>query len=591
MTIDILITFLTIAGIFALLVFTPIGPEIVLFGGLAALILTGVLPVESAFNGFSNTGMLTVALLFVVSAAIQHTGLLDFFVGQFLGTKRQRNLSPVMLKFMAPIAFLSAFINNTPVVVIFTPVIKRWAEKIKISASKLLIPLDYATILGGTCTLIGTSTTLLVHGLALENKLEGLSFFELAKVGIPVTVVGILYLAFIAKNLLPDRKDVRNMVTENLKEYVVEMKIQPDSPLVGKSIRDAGLRSLNGLYLTDIERDGRSIGPVSSHDILQGGDYLIFVGAPSAIVDLQELPGLVPAAHEMFEQEFARMRSQFVEAVVSSNSPILGKTLKECDFRKRYGAGVFAVHRNGERIQGKIGSIRLKAGDTLLLFTEEGFLENWRDSQDFYLVSYLKDNIPKIPSKSYLALLIALVMIVAATFGVNILYCVLAAVVLLFVTGCINGREAKNSIRWDILIMIASAIGISKAIQISGTSDLIGSQMEKLAPVFGPQGALALIYLMTLLMTEILTNNAAVALAFPIAVATASHLGLDPKPFIVTIAIAASCGFASPIGYQTHLIVQGPGGYKFGDYVRAGLPLDFLVAAIAIFLIPIYWPF
>ncbi|HLD69891.1 MAG TPA: SLC13 family permease, partial [Candidatus Omnitrophota bacterium] len=311
---EIAITLTILIFIFVALALNLASADFVLFGSLAVLILTGILTAEEAFRGFSNTGMLTVALLFIVSAAIQVSGNLDILVTRFLGLSRRGGLSVLLLRMMAPIAFISAFINNTPIVVIFTPVIKKWTEKIHLSASKFLIPLSYATVLGGTCTLIGTSTNLLVHGLLLENGFQGYSLFELAWVGIPCAVVGLIYLSIIGKNILPDRKDVRSQVEDNPREYVVEMSVQEGSSLSGKTIRQAGLRNLRGLYLMEIEREGISIGPVSSSEILKEKDRLIFVGMPSAVLDLQQTAGLVPAAHGMFEKDFIRMRTHFVEA-------------------------------------------------------------------------------------------------------------------------------------------------------------------------------------------------------------------------------------------------------------------------------------
>lgn len=602
MTFDLGLTLFLLLAAVAVLALNLASADFTLLAVVSVLVLAGVLPVQDALRGFSNEGMLTVAVLFIVSGAVERGGGLEYFVGRFLGYPHRRTpLSLLLAKMMVPIAALSAFINNTPIVALFTPVIKKWSERGGLPASKFLIPLSYAAILGGTCTLIGTSTNLLSHGLMIESGFKGLSLFELAWVGIPCAAAGLLYLALVGKRLLPERKDVASQVIENPKEYVIELKVTPGSPLAGSTIREAGLRNLRGVYLLDIEREGRSLGPVSARERILAQDRLVFVGVPSAVLELQEIPGLVPAAHQMFEEDFARMRAHFAEAVVSATSPILGKTVKECDFRKRYGAGVIAVHRNGERIREKVGGIKLRAGDTLLLFTGEDFLDRWINSQDFYLVSHLRDFLPRPPQKSLLAIGIMMLMIAAAAIGESlplwglpgfgVLEASLAAVLLLFATGCMRGREARNSIQWDILVVIALAIALSKALQTSGVADWLAQGIREGAGRFGPHGALALVYFMTVLITEVLTNNAAVALAFPIAVATASQLGADPRPFMIAVTLGASNGFASPLGYQTHLMVQGPGGYRFADYLRVGLPLDFLVGAVAVWIIPLHWPF
>ncbi len=596
-----IITVAVVVGLIAALALELASADLIMFSALAVLILTGVVHPSEAFSGFSNAGVITVAVLFIVSAAIQNTGALNGFVSFFLSPSRKGGISFLLLKMMVPIAFLSAFINNTPIVVIFAPIVKKWTEKIGMSASKFLIPLSYATVLGGLCTLIGTSTNLVVHGLMIENGLKGLSLFELTKVGVPCVVVGVFYLAFLGEKLLPEKKDITAQVTERSKEYVVEMKVKKGCELVGKTVQQAGLRNLRGLFLMDIERAGKSIGPVSSREVFEAEDRLMFVGVPSAVVDLQEIPGLIPAAHEMFEKDFSKMRTHLVEAVVSSGSPVLGKTVKECEFRSKYGAGVVAVHRNGERINAKVGGIRLKAGDTLLLFTDDKFLDHWKDSQDFYLVSRIKDRPPDVQDKARFALIVVAFMILGAAIGENlplvagrpldILYFAVAAAFLLVITKCIPGREARKSVRWDVLITIACAFGISKAIQNSGAGDFIAGWIGNVSQRFGPGGALAAIYIMTMIFTEILSNNAAAALAFPIALSTASHLGVDARPFVIAVTVAASAGFMTPIGYQTHLIVQGAGGYKFSDYFKVGLPLNILVAVISLLIIPRFWHF
>lgn len=601
MTFEIALTVGVLAAIFITLTLNLATADFILFLSLSVLIFSGILPIQDAFKGFSNSGVLAVALLFIVSEAIKNAGNLDYWMMRLLGYNRRGRLSFLLAKMMIPLSALSAFINNTPIVVIFTPVIKKWAEKIGLSPSKFLIPLSYATVLGGTCTLIGTSTNLLAHGLLLENGLKGYSLFELAWVGIPCTLTGILYLSFAGKYLLPNRVDVQTDVEKNPKEYVVEMRVLENSPLAGKTIRDAGLRNLKGLYLLDIQRGQNTRGPVSNKEILLAHDRLIFVGVPSAIVELQETPGLAPAAHEMFEKDFAQMSTFFIEAVISSNSPARGKTVKEFDFRTHYGAGVVAVHRSGERVMQKVGSIRLQAGDTLLLFAEASFYDRWKHSQDFYLISHLKERPPISNSKSILTLSITALMILFATIGdhlphfglpkITVLHAVIGAALLLFLTKCVSGRDAKRAIGWEVLFVIAFAIGLSKALQTSGTADFVGAFIQGVASHLGPTGILFLVYFITVLTTELLTNNAAVALAFPIALATAHHLNADPRPFVVAVTIAASLGFATPLGYQTHLIVQGPGGYKFSDYVKIGLPLDILLGIVAVTAIRLHWSF
>jgi len=592
-------------GIFTLLVIVAMtialarevtGADAILFAALVLLMLTGIVTPKEALVGFSNPGMITVAVLFIISRAVQNTGALDGVSKYFLSMKKDGGISMLLLRMMAPITCVSAFLNNTPVVVMFTPVVKNWAEKLNFSPSKFLIPLSYATIFGGVCTLIGTSTNLVVHGLMLDNNMAGLSMFELAKVGGPCALLGWLYMAFIGKRILPDRQDIMEVISEKRKEYVTAMRVNAGCQFIGKSIQEAGLRNLRGLYLVEIEREDRSLGPVSHDEQIKEGDHLMFAGITSAIVDLCEIPGLVPV-----EEDLRGMRKTMMEAVISSNSPVVGKTVKEFGFRSYYGAAIIAVHRNGERIFSKIGDILLKPGDTLLLLTTGDFVKEWKNSEDFYLISDIKEMKTRNHHKSYLALGILALMILAATLGgslpkvagknISMLHAAFGAAVLLVLTRCVSVTEARKSIHWDVLITIACAFGISKALQNSGAAQAIASMIINAVKGSGAVGVLAAIYLMTTVFTEIITNNAAAALIFPIAYSAAAQIGADPKPFFIAIAIAASASFSTPIGYQTNLIVQGPGGYKFKDYFKVGLPLNILFFIAALMIIPVFWKF
>lgn len=576
--------------------------DFVMLATLAALFLAGVLSPKEALAGFSNEGMITVALLFVLSEAIRNTGVLNGIVYRYLGNEKKRSTSWLMLKMMVPIAGLSAFLNNTAIVAIFAPTVKKWTENLNLPASKFFIPLSYATVLGGCITVIGTSTNLIVNGLLHQNGMRGFSFFELGWVGIPCTIIGLLYLVFVGSKLLPSHKDVRDLVSENSREYVVEMLVKSDSPLVGKSIQQAGLRNLRGLFLIDIERKGQSLGTVSPNELLASEDRLMFAGVTSAVLDLQQIPGLVPAAHKMFEDDMKSLKLHLIEAVISSNSPVLGKTVKECGFRSRYDAGVVAVHRNGERIQQKIGEIQLRAGDTLLLFAQEEFIQNWQNSQDFYLISSLGDKPPAGTWQGYALLAMTVLMVVGAVLGesghlklggqeLGILPMALVALLGAFFLKTIRGRDAQRSLRLDVLIAIACSFGISKALEKTGIAQFTADQIIGVFSQFGSYGVLAGIYLMANIFTEFMSNNAAAVILFPIAVATAHQLGVDPMPFVVAITIAASYGFSTPIGYQTHLMVQGAGGYKFSDYLKVGPLLNLICFVVAMLIIPHIWHF
>jgi len=590
-----------IAAMTAALALELVPSAVVLAGALMVFLFSGFVSPQETLAGFSNQGMMTVALLFVVAAGVQYTGALNAIANTFLGkARKERNISS-LFRIMLPVSSLSAFLNNTPIVVIFTPIIKKWAEKLDLSASKFLIPLSYAAIFGGVCTLIGTSTNLVVHGMMLQNGIQGLSMFELGKVGIPCAVIGWLYMAFIGQKLLPERKDIMDSVIENRKEYFIGMKVTDKSPIIGKTIQQAGLRNLKNVYLMEIERGGEVFGPVSHEEKIRSGDVLYFVGVTSAIVDLQDMQGLVPAAHEMFENDFQRGTTYLVEAVVSDSSPIIGNTVKEVNFRERYKAGVVAVHRNGERVKSKVGSIRMRAGDVLLLLATKEFVQYWSDSRDFYLVSTIKKQEPKVYHKALLAVGIIALMVAAATFGgylpriagnkINMFYAAAGATVLMLITRCVTVNQAKRSLDMNVLVTIACAFGISKGLQNSGAAAAIADFLINLVKGFGPVGVLAAIYILTTVFTEIITNNAAAALIFPIAYSAGTQMGVDPRPFFIAIAIAASASFATPIGYQTNLIVQGAGGYKFTDYLKVGLPLNIIFFIVATLVIPLFWKF
>ena len=592
---------LIIAAMTTALALELVPSSVVLSGALLVFLFSGFLSPSETLAGFSNQGMMTVGLLFIVAAGIQYTGALNAVASRFLGNVKKGSAASSILKIMVPVSSLSAFLNNTPIVVIFTPLVKKWAEKLDLSASKFLIPLSYAAIFGGICTLIGTSTNLVVHGMMIQNGFEGLSMFELGKVGLPCAVIGWMYMAFLGQRLLPERKDIMETVIENRKEYFIGMKVTEKCPIIGKNIQQAGLRNLKNVYLMEIEREGEMLGPVAPDEEIRSGDVLYFVGMTSAVLELQEIAGLVPAAHRMFEEDFTDASAHFVEAVISDTSPILGKTVKEANFRGKYNAGVVAIHRNGERIKAKVGDIRLRVGDVLLLLATDEFLRNWSDSRDFYLVSKIKTTEPKVYHKAFIAVGILAVMVLAATFGgylprlggnrISMFYAAAGAAALMMITRCVSVNQAKRSLDLNVLLTIACAFGISRGLQNSGAAGAIADFLIGLVKGFGPVGVLAAIYLLTSVFTEIITNNAAAALIFPIALSAATRMGVDPRPFFITIAIAASASFATPIGYQTNLIVQGAGGYKFRDYLKVGLPLNVIFFLVATLVIPIFWKF
>ncbi|WP_008312310.1 SLC13 family permease [Leptolyngbya sp. PCC 6406] len=568
---------------------TSLPAEIIFLGGLGVLFVSGILDEASALAGFSNSGMVTVGVLYIVVTGIQQTGALGWISQKVLGLPRTP--SRALLRLMLPIMGLSAVLNNTPVVALFIPVVNTWCRKLRISPSKLMIPLSYAAIFGGTCTLIGTSTNLVVNGLLIaETDYSSLQFLDITWVGVPCAIAGTTFLFLTQRWLLPERKPVMGDA-EDVRQYTVEMVIAPEGPLVGKTVEQAGLRQLPSLYLAEIVRGPVVLPAVSPKELLRADDQLVFVGLVDSIVDLHRLPGLAPATDQVFKLDGRRSDRCLIEAVVSDSCPLVGRTIREGQFRSRYSAVVLAVARNGARLQGKIGDIRLRPGDTLLLETNPAFLERQRSSRDFYLVSGIPDSEPLRHEKAPMALVVLTAMVVVATLGwLSMLQAAIIAAIVLLATGCCSPSRALRNVEWSVLLVIGAALGIGKALEVTGAAGAIATTLLGFAGE-NPWLALAMVYGITTLLTEVVTNNAAAALMFPIALALAQTLGVSFMPFVISIMVGASASFSTPIGYQTNLMVYGPGGYRFTDFMRVGIPLNLLFWAITIAIAPLVYPF
>jgi di/tricarboxylate transporter len=594
-------TLAVVAFVFAGMVRNWGPPDMLLLAGTVAVTLAGVIKPEDAFRGFSNEGMLTVAALFIVAAALRETGALDVLGGRMLG--RAKSPQQALVRMALALPALSAFLNNTPIVAMMLPIVTDWCRKNNVSPSRLLIPLSYLTILGGMCTLIGTSTTLVVNGLlqsagaqaqgAAREALRSMTLFEISAVGVPCAFIGILYLMLMGRRILPDRKDLVDRFGESSRDYLVDMLIQPGCPLAGQRVEEAGLRRLPGLFLIEIDRNNRIIAPVGPDEFLRAGDRLTFTGVVTSIVDLERIPGLVPAADDGYETRAVHRRGRrLAEAVISPTSPLIGTTIRDADFRALYNAAVIAVHRGGARLAGRVGDIVLHAGDTLLLQTGAHFARAHRNNADFILVSSLEQSRPIRHDRAPLALaLLALLVALMVSGVITVLMAAFLVAILMIASRCISSSGARESVDWQTLISIAASFGLGKALDSSGAAQMIAEVVVRNAGVLGPIAVLAAIYVVTTFFTEMITNNAAAVLMFPFALATASQLGVSPRPFVIAIAVAASAAFATPIGYQTNMMVYGPGGYRFSDFTRAGLPLNLLLWLVAITLIPIFWPF
>lgn len=581
------ITILVLAACLGLLVLTHISPTAIFVGSMTALLLTGILTTTEALAGFANPGVITIAALYVVAAGLRQTGAIAMISDRLFG--KPGYLSVSQLRIMLPVTVMSAFMNNTPIVASFVPAIQDWARKHQLSASRFLLPLSYAAILGGTITLIGTSTNLVVNGLLFSETGRQFGFFELAWLGIPSALIGFAYVFVFGRQLLPARISAEEQLADP-REYTVEMLVENECPLVGKTIEDAGLRNLPGLYLIELNRRNNVLPAVNPHEVIESGDRLVFAGITESVADLQKIRGLVPATNQVFKLESDRSSRTLVEVVISRSADFANKTIKQLRFRNRFDAVVIAVSREGKRINRKIGDITLEPGDTLLLETDSGFVEQQRNAKEFLLIKPLDGAVTFRHQRRSIAWLILLAIISSAGFGwLDILQASLAGAGLMIMTGCLSGSDAGRSIDYEVLIVIACAFSLGVALEKSGAASFAAQYLLALAGN-NPFAILAIVYISTAILTEMITNNAAAALMFPLAYATSTSLGLDFMPFAVAIAFAASASFSTPIGYQTNLMVYGPGGYRFTDYLRFGLPLNICLAATAILIIPNVWP-
>ena len=598
---SIVVTLLVIAGSIVGIMIYRLPADMTLLTGLAALLVYGAydpagedhaggVSVEDGLAGFANPGVLTVAALFVLADGLHRTGAL--LAGRaFAGSSPEPAVRAACA--MIPSAILSAFLNNTTVVAVMMPIINDWCRKHRISVSHLFLPLSYATILGGTCTLIGTSTTIVINSkLAPADQI---SMFELAAVGVPITLLGIAAIAGLTGWLLPQRKPAFTPM-DDPREYTVEMTVEPGSPLVGKSIEAAGLRHLPGMYLMEINRDGAVIPAVGSSTVLQANDQLVFVGVVESVVDLQRIPGLKPATDQMFKLDSPRAHRRLVEAVVSTSYPFLRMTVRESMFRSHYNAAIIAVNRDGVRLSGRIGDIRLQPGDTLLLEASAGFVASQRNSRHFFLVSEVEDSAPVRHEHATLARAITLLFIVAvsllAWFDVKDapLLAALPCALLMILLRCSRASEARRSIDWSVILVMGAGIGIGAAMDASRTDEFL---IRNLTGALGdnPHVILAAVFTIASLLTNMITAKAAAIVTLQIADAAAASLGVSMAPFAIAVIIGCAGSFATPYGYQTNMMVYGPGGYRSSDYLRLGIPLTILTGIITLIIAPLRWAF
>ena len=565
--------------------------DLVFMGAIVLLALCGVIKPEEAFSGFISNSLLMVAALFVVTAGLKETGVVDVVGSRVLGPAKTELGGLIMLALFT--ITTSAFLNNTPIVAMFIPVVISWCRKHQVAPSKLLIPLSFLTILGGCCSRIGTSTNLVVDGLMKKAGLPEMTFFEIGYAGLPCAIIGCAYILTFGRKVLPERKELMEQLGDSRREYLVEMVVTPACRLVGQSIEAAGLRRLPGLFLIEVDRRGTVLAPVSPDTVLESNDRLVFTGVVGTIVDLKKIPGLEPATEATDQASEEQRRRRLCEAVVSRSSPLIGQSVREAQFRSHYNAAIVAIHRNGERLTTKIGDVKLESGDTLLMQTGPNFVQAHRNNPDFYLVSDVEGSQPLRHERWWVALVIFAGLLVTMCIGKSDTAMLGAFVAggLMVLTRCMSAADARQTVEWPVLIAIGASFGLGSALEKSGAALFLSSQLVAWTQPLGPYATLAAIYFVTMVLNELITNNGAAALAFPFCLKAAELSHCDSRPFVMAVALAASFAFASPVGYQTHMMVYGPGGYRFSDFVKVGVPLNLLLWIASVILIPMIWPF
>ncbi len=580
----------TLAVVFAVLVFLIrdwVSPAVAVLGGTVALLVSGVIDTQQAFAGFSNPAPITVAALYVIAAAVEKTGAMSGLLSRTLGERGY--VRRPLARLLGPTVGASAFLNNTPIVAMAAPQVIRWADRRGISPSKFLMPLSFGAILGGVVTVIGTSTNLVVSGQMQAAGMEPMAFFEIGWIGLPIALVGVVLVVLLSPRLLPARRSVRDELAEESRRYTVEMLVTPGGAVDGRTVESAGLRNLSGLFLASLERDGAQVAPVTPETPLAGNDRLRFVGRAEDVLELQEVRGL-RSAEEEHVLDLDDPGIGYFEAVVGVESPLVGKTLKGIGFRERYQAAVLAIHRAGALVEAKLGTEPLRVGDTLILVSDPGFRDRWRNRADFLLVADMGASPPTTSAGArWVAGVMAAMVVLAAAGLVPILQGSLVAAFLLIATRVITADEARRAVDLEVIGVIAAAFGLAAAVEVSGLADTVATGMVGIFSDNGEWGVLLGVVLTTVLVTELITNNAAALLMFPIAVAAADRVGADPRGFAIAVAVAASASFLTPIGYQTNTMVYGPGGYRFGDYARLGVPLTVAVVAIVVIGVPLVW--
>ncbi len=586
-----------ILGMFILFITEILAIDVIALLVLSILMLSGfVTPIEG-LSGFSNPAVITIAGLFVISFALQKSGVLEYII-LYLNKIVGRNKYLGLIFYLVSIAIASAIVNNTAVVAIFIPITIRLAEKYNISPSKVLIPLSYAAILGGTMTLIGTSTNLLVNSILIQETTQpALGMFEFSKFGAIKLAVGLVYMLLVGIRMLPSRTVTSSLTKSyHMGGFLTEVKILNDSPMVGKTCLERGINKNYDVMVLEISRGGKFITTNIRNTVLHEEDILIIRGSLDNFVRLKEIEKVALLTDEKIDQkELEQEDNILVECLITDKGSLVGKTVYEINFRRRFGSFVLAIRREGDILRRKIAHIMIKPFDTLLVFgAREKIIEMIRTG-DFIILQEMQTALKK-QRFWFISIMVIIAIVSLAAFGIlPISTGALFGVVILLIFRLITPNEAYQSIHWQVIILIAALIPLAYAIQSSGTADWLGQSLfmfiGKFDPSIQPIIFLALTYLLTMILTEVSSNAATAIIMTPIILATSEQMNLDPRPFIFAICFAASASFITPVGYQTNLMVYGPGGYKFTDYIKVGLPLGIILWILAVIFIPIFWPF
>jgi len=555
---------------------------------LGALLALGLVTPQEGISGFSNPATVTVGAMFVLSAGLQKTGA-TAVIGQLM-VRFGRNYYAALLVIMGSITVISAFVNNTAAVAVFIPLVMVVANRRRIAASRLLIPLSYASQFGGVCTLVGTSTNLLVSSISADAGYGAFSMFEFSRMGLVLFVTGVLFFLLFGRWLLPERQAQELAVTYQLGEYITELRVGENSPLVGKSVLESRLGEEHDITVLRLLHVQEAVWAPLRQPVM-GGDVLLVRGKISDLMRLRDSAKLeLNVAFELHDSKLQTEDLRLVQALVAPASDLIGNTLKGVDFRNRYKSLVLAVQRRGEPIREKLNAVELRLGDALLIQAHESELRKLRNDPSFIVL----DEVPGVVLRHKAPLVLAIIAAVVGLAALNVMPILVTALLgclALVLTRCLRLEEAYHAINWQVIFLLAGILPLGIAMQKSGAAGAIAGQAVEAVGGMGPVAVLAAIYLMTSVMTDTMSNNAAAVLLAPIAISTAEQIGVDPRPFLMAITFAASTGFSTPVGYQTNTMIYNPGGYKYTDFLRTGVPLSILFWIMSVIFIPRFWSF